>query len=62
MSSKAQAAAFETLVPAPIPAKVREAMIREVENTFGLARHHLYTSHPLIRRKVKLHAYAQSLG
>jgi lipoyl(octanoyl) transferase len=47
--------------PAPM-AKVREAVIRRVEDVFGLERHHLYTHHPLIRRKVGTHAYAQSLG
>ena len=45
--------------PAPM-AKVREAVIRRVEEVFGLQRHHLYTHHPLIRRKVGTHAYAQS--
>jgi lipoyl(octanoyl) transferase len=47
--------------PAPM-AKVREAVIRQVESVFGLERHHLYTHHPLIRRKVGTHAYASSLG
>ena len=47
--------------PAPM-AKVREAVIRRVEEVFGLGRHHLYTHHPLIRREVGSHAYAQSLG
>ena len=47
--------------PAPM-AKVREAVIRRVEEVFGLERHHLYTHHPLIRRKVGPHVYAQSLG
>jgi lipoyl(octanoyl) transferase len=47
--------------PAPM-ARVREAVIRRVEAAFGLERHHLYTQHPLIRRKVGTHAYAQSLG
>lgn len=47
--------------PAPM-AKVREAVIRRVEEVFGLERHHLYTQHPLIRPKVGTHAYAQSLG
>jgi lipoyl(octanoyl) transferase len=47
--------------PAPM-AKVREAVIRQLEAVFGLERHHLYTHHPLIRRKVGTHAYAQSLG
>ncbi len=47
--------------PAPM-AKVREAIIRRTEAAFGLERHHLYTHHPLIRRKVGTHAYAQTLG
>ena len=47
--------------PTPMP-KVREAVIRQVEAVFGLERHHLYTHHPLIRQKVGIHAYAQSLG
>ena len=47
--------------PAPM-AKVREAVIRQVEAVFGLERHHLYTQHPLIRQKVGPHAYAPSLG
>ena len=44
------------------PAKVREAMIRQVEAVFGLERHHVYTDHPLIRPKVRPHAYAVSPG
>ena len=32
--------------------KVREALIRNLEQVFGLERHHVYTHHPLIRRKV----------
>ncbi len=47
--------------PAPM-ATVREAIIRRAESVFGLRRHHLYTHHPLIRRKVGIHAYAQTLG
>ncbi len=47
--------------PAPM-AKVREALIRQVEAAFGLQQHHVYTQHPLIRRKARPHAYAQSLG
>ncbi len=47
--------------PAPMP-KVREALVRQVEVTFGLERHHIYTNHPLIRRKARPHVYAQSLG
>jgi lipoyl(octanoyl) transferase len=47
--------------PAPMP-KVREALIRHLEATFGLERHHVYTHHPLIRRKVLSHVYAGSPG
>lgn len=47
--------------PAPM-AKVREAVIRQVEAVFGLERHHLYTHHPLIRPKVGPHVYAPSFG
>ncbi len=47
--------------PAPM-AKVREAVIRRVESVFGLERHHVYTHHPMIRRKVASHVYAPSLG
>lgn len=47
--------------PAPMP-KVRESFIRHLESTFNLSRHHVYTDHPMVRRKARLHAYAQSLG
>ncbi|WP_435018787.1 lipoyl(octanoyl) transferase LipB [Tundrisphaera sp. TA3] len=47
--------------PTPM-AKVREAVIRRVESVFGLERHHLYTHHPSIRRKVGSHDFAPSLG
>ena len=47
--------------PAPMP-QVRESLIRNLERTFGLNRHHVFTDHPLIRRKARPHAYAQSLG
>ncbi len=43
-------------------AKVREALIRHFEARFGLERHHLYTQHPLIRRKVLSHVYAPTPG
>ena len=43
-------------------AKVREAAIRQFERVFGLERHHVYTHHPLIRRKPLSHAYAPSPG
>lgn len=45
----------------PMP-KVRKALIRHLERAFGLERHHVYTGHPLIRRKVLSHAYAPSPG
>jgi lipoyl(octanoyl) transferase len=47
--------------PAPMP-KVREALIRRLERVFGLERHHVFTHHPLIRRKVRAHVYAPSPG
>jgi lipoyl(octanoyl) transferase len=42
--------------------KVREALVRRLEEVFGLERHHVYTQHPMIRRKVNSHAYAPSPG
>ncbi|MGE3819551.1 MAG: lipoyl(octanoyl) transferase LipB [Isosphaeraceae bacterium] len=45
----------------PMP-KVREAMIRHLELVFGLERHHVFTHHPLVRRKVLAHAYVPSPG
>jgi lipoyl(octanoyl) transferase len=42
--------------------KVRETLIRCLEQAFGLERHHVYTRHPLIHRKVLSHAYAPSPG
>jgi lipoyl(octanoyl) transferase len=47
--------------PAPMT-RVREALIRQLEAAFGLEQHHVYTGHPLIRRKVTAHVYAQSTG
>jgi len=47
--------------PTPMP-KVRESLIRHFESTFALQRHHVYTHHPLIRRKVLAHVYAGSAG
>ena len=47
--------------PAPMP-RVREALIRQLEDVFGLERHHVYTHHPLIRRKARAHVFAQSPG
>jgi lipoyl(octanoyl) transferase len=42
--------------------KVREALIRHLEEVFGLEKHHVYTHHPLIRQKVLSHAYAPTPG
>ncbi len=42
--------------------KVREALMRHLEDVFGLERHHVYTHHPLIRKKVRAHVYAQNPG
>ena len=46
---------------APMP-KVKEALIRQLEQIFGLERHHIYTNHHLIRGKVSDHVYAPSPG
>lgn len=43
-------------------AKVRESLIRNLEAAFELSEHHVYTSHPMIRRKVLSHVYAPSPG
>jgi lipoyl(octanoyl) transferase len=45
----------------PMP-KVRETLIRHLERALGLKRHHVYTGHPLICRKVLSHVYAPSPG
>ena len=45
----------------PMP-KVRESLIRHLERVLGFERHHVYTGHPLIRRKVLSHVYAPSPG
>jgi lipoyl(octanoyl) transferase len=42
--------------------KVREALIRKLEEVFGLERHHVYTKHPMIRGKVSSHVYAPTPG
>jgi lipoyl(octanoyl) transferase len=42
--------------------KVREALIRHLEQVFGLERHHVYTHHPLICQKVGSDVYAPSPG
>jgi lipoyl(octanoyl) transferase len=47
--------------PAPM-AKVREALIREIESAFGLSWHHLYTDHPMVRRSARAHAYVSIPG
>lgn len=41
-------------------AKVREAVVRRVELGFGVEHHHVYTAHPLIRRKARADVYAPS--
>jgi lipoyl(octanoyl) transferase len=46
--------------PAPM-SKVREALVRRIEQTFGLERHVVFTDHPMIRRKIAAHVHAQSL-
>ncbi len=46
--------------PTPM-AKVRESLIRQIEETFGLEQHVVFTDHPLIRRKAPRHVFAQSL-
>lgn len=47
--------------PAPM-SKVRESLIRRLETTFGVEQHHVYTDHPLVRRKVRRHALASHSG
>ena len=47
--------------PTPM-SKVRESLIRHIELRFGLQRHHLYTDHPLVRRKPRSYVYSPSLG
>jgi lipoyl(octanoyl) transferase len=42
--------------------RVRESLIRNLEQAMGLERHHVYTRHPLIRRKVLCDVYAPSPG
>jgi lipoyl(octanoyl) transferase len=44
------------------PRHRRGALVRQLEAVFGLERHHVFTDHPLIRRKVRCHVYAQSPG
>ena len=45
--------------PTPM-SKVREALIRRFESAFGLERNHVYTAHPLIRRKASVDVFASS--
>lgn len=45
----------------PMP-KVRESLLRSIEDVFRLERHHVFTNHPLIRRKALDHAYVPSPG
>ncbi len=47
--------------PTPMP-KVKESLVRQLERVFKLERHHLFTQHPLIRRKAFAHVYTQSPG
>jgi len=42
--------------------RVRESLVRHLERVLGLERHHVYTGHPLIRRKVLSHVYAPTPG
>jgi lipoyl(octanoyl) transferase len=42
--------------------KVREALVRRLEEVFGLERHHVYTHHPMINGKVFSHVYAPAPG
>jgi lipoyl(octanoyl) transferase len=41
-------------------ARVREAVIRRLEEAFGLERHVVFTSHPMLRREPLTHVYAPS--
>jgi lipoyl(octanoyl) transferase len=42
--------------------KVKEAVVRCLEEVFGLEQHHIYTCHPLIRQKVFSHVFAPASG
>jgi lipoate-protein ligase B len=42
--------------------RVRESVIRHVEAELGLERRHIYTDHPLIRPKARIHACVAHLG
>jgi lipoyl(octanoyl) transferase len=45
----------------PMP-KVRESLIRNLERFLAFKRHHVFTGHPLIRRKVLSHVFAPTPG
>jgi len=45
--------------PAPM-AKVRECLVRKFVESFEIARHNVYTSHPMLRKPARPHAYARS--
>jgi lipoate-protein ligase B len=47
--------------PAPM-ARVRQSVIAHVSQQFGLDPCHVYTDHPMIRRKAPVHAYVSSTG
>jgi lipoyl(octanoyl) transferase len=62
-SASLRQTSMEARLQRSIPiARVREAIIRQTRSVFSLERHHLYTRHPLIRRKVLSHVYAPSPG
>lgn len=42
--------------------KVKESLIGNLETVFGLERHHLYTTHPLLERKASPHVVVRSFG
>ncbi len=42
--------------------RVREALIRSLETSFGLQRHHIYTRHPQVRDRVRSHVFAPIPG
>jgi lipoyl(octanoyl) transferase len=42
--------------------KVREALVRRLEEVFGLKQHHVYTRHPMINGRVFSHVYAPTPG
>jgi lipoyl(octanoyl) transferase len=42
--------------------RVRELLIERTARAYGLDHQHVYTDHPLVRRKVFTHVYAPSVG